>query len=106
MSTKDSKTDKPCTIHSVSGSDYRVEEYDGTFKIQVRTTEHKTKGHLWWKKKIEVEKWEYVNKYGKPVWCIYYPIYYKEQPIAPFKDLKSAFDKVDIMIKGKIYHYR
>ena len=96
-------------LYSVSGSDYRVEEYDGTFQIQRKEVIKKTTGYLWWKKTTKETKWKYVDKWGKCLFFITCGYIYHDnydQKIKPFTDLKSAFDKIDIMVKGINYHYR
>jgi len=109
MSTENSKTDNPCTIHGVSGSDYRVEEYDGSFKIQRKKVIEKTTGILWWKKTTKETKWRDVDKWGNCLFSITnYSVHYSnyDQKIKPFTDLQSAFDKIDTMIAGVTHHYR
>jgi hypothetical protein len=102
------ETNNDAVLYSVSGSDYRVEEYDGTFQIQRKEVIKKTIGSLWWKKTTEETKWKYVDKWGECLFCITGYIYYDNyhQKIKPFTDLKSAFDQIDIMIAGVKYHYR
>ena len=109
MENKTLKNEQPCTLHSVSGSDYRVEEYDGTFQIQRKQVIEKNTGILWWRKTTKETKWKYVDKWGRCLFSItgmsfHYSNY--EQKIRPSADLKSAFDKIDIMIIGTKYHYR
>ena len=92
-------------IHNSSDTNFRVEEYDGDFQIQRKTVKIVITGILWWKKETEVTEWSYVNRFGEPIFTIYHPIYYRCSKISPFKDLQSAFNKIDTMTVGAIYHY-
>ena len=95
-------------IHIVSGSDFRVREYDGIFEIQRKEVKKTTNGCLWWKKTKEEINWKFVDKWGNCLWAIYGYISVNnyDQKIGHFTDLQSAFDKIDIMIAGAKYHYR
>lgn len=95
-------------IHVVSGSDFRVREYDGIFEIQRKEVKKTTTGFLWWKKTKEEIHWKFVDKWGNCLWAFYGYISldnYHEK-INSFTDLQSAFDKIDTMIAGAKYHYR
>ena len=95
-------------IHVVSGSDFRVREYDGIFEIQRKEIKKVTTGCLWWKKTKEEINWKFVDKWGNCLRAIYGYVsvnnYYEK--INSFTDLQSAFDKIDVMIAGAKYHYR
>lgn len=86
---------------------YRVREYDGVFQIQRKQIKAITTGVLWWKKTTKEVEWKGVDKWGNCLWRSWsgkndnY-----DQQIKPFKSLKDAYAKIDVMIKGETYHYR
>lgn len=94
---------------AVYRAEYRVEEYDGIFQIQRKEVKIKITRFLFKKNKVTEEiKWKFVDKWGN---CLFYSrralgFNNYECKIEPFKDLKSAFDKIDVMIKGETYHYK
>lgn len=103
------ETQKPqLNIHVVSGSDFRVREYDGIFEIQRKEIKKVTTGCLWWKKTKEETNWKFVDKWGNCLWAIYgyMSVNNYHEKINSFTDLQSAFDKIDVMIAGAKYHYR
>ena len=94
--------------HSVSGSVFRVREFDGNFDIQRKEIKKVTTGCLWWKNTKEETSWKYVDKWGNCLWavCGYISVNNYAQKISHFTDLQSAFDEIDVMIAGAKYHYR
>ena len=85
-------------------SNFRVTEYNGVFEIQRKKINKITKGCLWWRKTTEIMSWEFVDKMGECLWSNGYVCNYDEK-IESFTDLKSAFNRIDIMIEGIKYHY-
>ena len=110
MNTENSSNEAKgnAVLHGVSGSDFRVREYDGIFEIQRKEVKTITTGCLWWEKTKKETNWKFVDKWGNCLWSIYGYISannYHEK-INSFTDLQSAFDKIDVMISGAKYHYR
>ena len=74
--------------------EYRILEYDGKFKIQVKTKYVK---HIFLKKKL-ITEWVPVNKDGKPICFLD-----GEKPI--FNTYEDALNKIYTWKKGTIIRY-
>jgi len=95
-------------IHDVSGSDFRVREYEGVFEIQRKKVNKVSTGFLWWKKTKTEVNWKFVDKWGNCLWAVYGYISVNnyDEKIKSFDNLHDAFAKIDSMIAGAKYHYR
>ncbi len=80
-------------LHNVSGSDFRVREYDGNFEIQRKNVTKITTGMLWWKKTKEETDWEFVDNCGCCLQSTYGRFSFNnyDQKIKPFKNLLPSF---------------
>lgn len=89
-------------------NDFRVLEYDGLFHIQRKQTKEIITGILWWRKTASETVWKSVTNRGVYEWSrttVAGRIGNSGVIIKPFTDLKSAIDKINIIVGGVKYHY-
>ena len=79
-------------------SEFRIEEYDGEFRVQRLFSRTVGRG----RKKKEVVKYKNVDEFGLE------PFYFRgliRKAMGPFATLQEAENMVDVIIKGKKFHY-
>ena len=79
--------------------EFRVEEYNGEFRVQRVFTREEGKR----RKKKTIWVWRNVDEYGRK------PRYFRGIPVieamGPFEKLELAKDLIETLIKGETYHY-
>jgi hypothetical protein len=92
--------------------DFRVEEFDGEFKIQRKYPYERSTRMFWWKKVTNHTSWRSVDNKGNYLYSVTthgggYTLSNFDDEVEPLPDLQSALDKIDLILNPpeKIYHY-
>lgn len=81
--------------------DYRVVEYNGEFRIEVKKKTEVITGFLWWKKTTLKEHWCNSDLHGNPVSRV--TVYSNALPT--YDNIDDALKMIDIIFVGEKYTY-
>jgi hypothetical protein len=86
---------------------YRIVEWNKTFRVQKKTKEVTTTGSLWWKKTKVTTFWDDLTEDGKSTLqyaCSYRNIYRERVPYKTYDSLYDAKLAAQIFEKGETIH--